>query len=209
MMPTVPLCIHFVFVAWRFILLICLQNHPEEDAIYQRDTAGDGCFCRASVDWAGPGEQSPQQQRDCSHTSNQLLGCETLLGILRHSAYLKEIFKIYNECVWVRGKILSQADDGKFNCTEQKTARFVVLPLNTKTDFSLEGWSGHSSKRLHQFSWISVRTSQKVKQQIQLPLSWHFKQSFVYESYPRSHISYPQIRSVPYWMEKKGFLKKY
>ena len=77
-----------VITSHVFPNLLCFQNPPEEDAIHQRDAEGNGSFHRAGADWAGPPDHSRHQQRDSSHTSNQLPGCETFLCAIMYSQEL-------------------------------------------------------------------------------------------------------------------------
>lgn len=71
---------HLELTLLTALALRCLpsmQSRPEEDAVDQRDPAGDGCFCRAGVDRAGRPEPRGRQQRDGPHTAHQLLGCKS------------------------------------------------------------------------------------------------------------------------------------
>lgn len=83
----------------NFFHLFCFQNCSEEDAIYQTDTTRDGCFCRAGVDWPDNEEPGWQKQRNCSHTFNQLFGCEKLLMYCLSLWYIYSMLTFLFACV--------------------------------------------------------------------------------------------------------------
>ena len=191
--------VEFVCVAWGCVVLLArLQSHPEEAAVHQRDSVGVGCLCRAGVDWAGPEEHS-RQQRDRSHTSNQLLGRETLLGRFKSCcmSYVKLIVNVFEPRRFWGSQII-----GNLVVPSQKQLDLRFSLLKTKTDFVFR----RLKRRLIQedSSALLDGTQNFLKSKAAEPAAFEFALQTI-ELLPQWLITHPQATDVHHSRVKRGF----